>query len=151
MLISESTWERKAHPIQRNQNLTVEMFFKEIGISMSHIVSLTSKKQEVSFKKWMWIHSCISCHKLVLLSSAPEKKNSVPLNIHKKGLRFFAFSILLLLQQSHKWCFLSLHRNKWGLQGISRQTPWIYYKYLLTQLWWKVPARLSPEGEYVTA
>lgn len=49
MLISESTWER--NPIQRNQNLTVEMFFKEIGISMSHIVSLTSKKQEVSFKK----------------------------------------------------------------------------------------------------
>lgn len=93
MLISESTWERKAHPVQRNQNLTVEMLFKEIGISMSHIVSLTSKKQEkkVSLKKWMWIHSCVSCHKLVLLSSAPEKKNSVPFNmVHKKGLSFFA-------------------------------------------------------------
>lgn len=53
MLISESTWERKAHPVQRNQNFTVEMFFKEIGISMSHIVSLTSKKQEKKsiFKK----------------------------------------------------------------------------------------------------
>lgn len=49
MLISESTWERKAHPVQGNQNFTVEMFFKERGISMSHIGSLTSKKQEKKY------------------------------------------------------------------------------------------------------